>query len=46
MDDRHCPHEEAAEQFVEAIGLWMDVTNADKARASEVGVERAGRVAL
>lgn len=46
VDDRHCPHEEVVEQFVEAISLWMDVANADKVCAKETEAEKVDRVAL
>lgn len=42
---RHCPHEEDAEAFVEAISRWMDVSNGHQTAGDGESASRRAEVA-
>lgn len=42
---RHCPHEEDAEAFVDAISRWMDVSNGHETAGDGESASRRAEVA-
>lgn len=38
--DSHCPHDEVAEEFVEALSRWIDESEVVKAKSQSLGDAR------